>query len=129
MSNFAWASQNFKGGGAKKNLGGVPPPVLPLCPCMEGLTFDDTFCNFCHFYKLSTLPHCTVPRSQKTRLKILPVLTRDSNNNNNNKVKSKPLELYELAGKNVAPRAEITLFFTRESALRVYFLLCCSCSC
>jgi hypothetical protein len=52
----------------------------------------------------------------KTRLKILPVLNllkslnltniypnnnNNNNNNNNHKVKRKPLELYELAGKNL----------------------------
>jgi hypothetical protein len=31
-------------------------------------------------------------------------INNNINNNNNNKVKSKPLELFELAGKNLVPR-------------------------
>jgi hypothetical protein len=31
---------------------------------------------------------------------VYPNNNKNNNNNNNNKVKSKPLELYELAGKN-----------------------------
>jgi hypothetical protein len=47
---------------------------------------------------------------------------RNDNNNNNNKVKSKPLELYELAGKNADPFYRI--FISRKiPALAWVFVL------
>jgi hypothetical protein len=66
----------------------------------------------------------------------------NNNNNNNNKVKSKPLELYELAGKILKsiyclrgarremPLLEIGFKFSRASVNQLHLLFACStCNC